>query len=150
MIRYISDPQTGKIAPVFADENGQVSPAKIRQYVQSMKDEQDQEWKQLEEYVRQVRLNEKYNNVIKKGLYVTKSAAKSIFEAQNINSDIKYVTKSYNTLVDSLIKPTDAELNTYYKAHQNEFKQEKSRKIEYVAFTDILTKIGFPYGCWNK
>lgn len=134
MIRYISDPQTGKIAPVFADENGQVSPAKIRQYVQSMKDEQDQEWKQLEEYVRQVRLNEKYNNVIKKGLYVTKSAAKSIFEAQNVNADIKYVTKPYSALVDSLIKPTNEELNAYYKAHQNEFKQETTRKIEYVAF----------------
>lgn len=137
MIRNISDPQTGKIVPVFADDNGQVSPAKIRQYVQNMKEEQDQDWKQLEQYVRQFRLNEKYNNVIKKGLYVTKSAAKSIFEAQNINSDIKYVTKSYNTLVDSLIKPTDAELNTYYKAHQNEFKQEKSRKIEYVAFNIV-------------
>ena len=134
MIRNISDPQTGKIAPVFADDNGQVSPAKIRQYVQNMKEEQDQDWKQLEQYVRQFRLNEKYNNVIKKGLYVTKSAAKSIFEAQNINSDIKYVTKSYTTIADSLIKPTDEELNTYYKAHQNEFKQEKSRKIEYVAF----------------
>lgn len=134
MIRNISDPQTGKVAPVFADENGVASPAKIRQYVQSMKDDQDQEWKQLEEYVRQVRLNEKYNNVIKKGLYVTKSAAKSIFEAQNINVDLKYVSKPYSTLVDSLIKPTNEELNAYYKAHQNEFKQETSRKIEYVAF----------------
>lgn len=26
----------------------------------------------------------------------------------------------------------------------------KDREIEYVAFTDILTKIGFPYGYWNK
>jgi peptidyl-prolyl cis-trans isomerase D len=137
MIRNISDPQTGKIVPVFADEKGEVSPAKIRQYVQGMKDEQDQDWTQLEKYVRQFRLNEKYNNIIKKGLYVTKSAAKAIFNAQNINSDIKYVTKSYTSIVDSLIKPTDEELNTYYKAHQNEFKQEASRKIEYVAFNIV-------------
>lgn len=26
----------------------------------------------------------------------------------------------------------------------------KEHEIEYVAFTDILTKIGFPRGCWNK
>lgn len=26
----------------------------------------------------------------------------------------------------------------------------KEHEIEYVAFTDILKKIGFPYGCWNK
>ena len=135
MLRNISDPQTGKVAPMFADEKGEVSPAKIRKYVKDMKEDQDQDWTQLEKYVREIRLNEKYNNVIKKGLYVTKSAAKSIFNAQNINSDIKYVTKSYTTIADSLIKPTDEELNTYYKAHQNEFKQETSRKIEYVGFT---------------
>lgn len=26
----------------------------------------------------------------------------------------------------------------------------KEHEIEYVAFTDILNKIGFPKGCWNK
>lgn len=26
----------------------------------------------------------------------------------------------------------------------------KEHEIEYVAFTDVLTKIGFPNGCWNK
>jgi len=26
----------------------------------------------------------------------------------------------------------------------------KEHNIEYIAFTDILTEIGFPYGCWNK
>jgi len=26
----------------------------------------------------------------------------------------------------------------------------KEHEIEYVAFTDILNKIGFPRGCWNK
>jgi peptidyl-prolyl cis-trans isomerase D len=134
LIRNISDPRTGKVYPVFADEKGEVSPAKIQQYVKGMKEEQEQEWAQVEKYVRQYRLSEKYNNVIKKGLYVTKSAAKSIFNAQNVNSDIKFVSKAYSTIADSLVKPTESELNEYYKAHQNEFKQETSRKIEYVAF----------------
>src|SRR3989338_4063967 len=26
----------------------------------------------------------------------------------------------------------------------------KEHEIEYIAFTDILKKIGFPDGCWNK
>lgn len=135
LIRNLSDPQTGKIAPMFADDKtGEVSPAKIRQFTQSMTDEQEKQWAQLENYVRQVRIVEKYNNAIKKGMYVTKAVAKSNFIAQNNNSDIKYVVKNYNTIVDSTIKPTDAELNEYYKSHQNEFKQEASRKIDYVTF----------------
>lgn len=135
LIRNLSDPQTGKVAQMFADEKtGEVSPAKIRQFTQSMTDDQEKQWAQLENYVRQVRTIEKYNNIIKKGLYVTKAVAKSTYIAQNANADIKYVVKNYTTIVDSTIKPTDAELNEYYKAHQNEFKQETSRKIDYVAF----------------
>lgn len=135
LIRNLSDPQTGKVAQMFADEKtGEVSPAKLHQFTQSMTDEQEKQWAQLENYIRQVRTIEKYNSIIKKGLYVTKAAAKANFIAQNTNSDIKYVVKNYNAVVDSTIKPTDAELNEYYKAHQNEFKQETSRKIEYVSF----------------
>jgi peptidyl-prolyl cis-trans isomerase D len=135
LIRNLSDPQTGKIAPMFADEKtGEVSPAKIRQFTQSMTDDQEKQWAQLENYIRQIRTVEKYNNLIKKGLYVTKAVAKANFIAQNANSDIKYVVKPYTSIVDSTVKPTDAELTAYYNAHQNEFKQETSRKIEYVAF----------------
>ncbi len=135
LIRNLSDPQTGKVAPMFADDKtGEVSPAKIRQFTQSMTDDQEKQWAQLENYIRQIRTVEKYNNLIKKGLYVTKAVAKSNFIAQNASSDIKYVVKNYNAIVDSTVKPTDSELSDYYKAHQNEFKQETSRKIEYVSF----------------
>lgn len=135
LVRNLSDPQSGKVAQMFADERtGEISPEKIQQFTKSMNEEQEKQWTQLENYVRQIRTIEKYNNIIKKGLYVTKSAAKASFESQNNNLNIKYVVKNYSTIVDSTIKPTDSELNEYYKAHQNEFKQETSRKIEYVAF----------------
>jgi peptidyl-prolyl cis-trans isomerase D len=135
LIRNLSDPQTGKVSPMFADEKtGEVSPAKIHQFTTSMNDEQEKQWTQLENYIRQIRTIEKYNNIIKKGLYVTKAAAKEKFIEQNANSDIKYVVKNYNSIPDSTVKPTDSELNDYYKSHQSEFKQEASRKIEYVAF----------------
>ena len=49
LLRNLSDPQTGKIAPMFADDKtGEVSPAKIRQFTQSMTDEHEKSWAQLE------------------------------------------------------------------------------------------------------
>ncbi|MCC6837488.1 MAG: peptidyl-prolyl cis-trans isomerase, partial [Bacteroidia bacterium] len=45
-----------------------------------------------------------------------------------------YVIKNYKTVADSTIKVSDEDLNAYYNAHQNEYKQEAARKIEYVAF----------------
>lgn len=135
LVRNLSDPQTNQVSPMFADpKTGQVSPAKLKEFTQKMNPEQEKQWIQLESYIRQMRVIEKYNNLIKKGLYVTTAAAKRDYIAQNTNADIKYVTKNFKLVVDSTIKVADADLNAYYAAHQNEFKQETSRKIEYVAF----------------
>jgi peptidyl-prolyl cis-trans isomerase D len=135
LVRNLSDPQTGQVAPMFADEKtGMLSSEKIRQFTQSMTPEQETQWLQLEDFIRQTRVIEKYNNLIKKGLYVTTAVSKRDYIAQNTNANIKYVIKNYKTVADSTIKVTDEELNTYYNAHQNEYKQEAARKIEYVAF----------------
>ena len=135
LIRYLSDPQTGQIAPMFADEKtGQASPEKIRQFTQTMTDEQEAQWLQIEDVVRQTRVYEKYNNLIKKGLYVTTAAAKSAYTAQNTMVNIRYAIKNYKSVADSVVTVTDEDLNKYYNAHKNEFKQEAARKIEYVAF----------------
>ncbi len=135
LVRNLSDPQTNKVSSMFADpKTGEISPAKIKEFTQKMTEEQETQWIQLESYIRQVRTIEKYNNLIKKGLYVTTAAAKRDYIAQNTNSDIKYVLKNFKLVADSTVKVNDADLNAYYTAHQNEFKQETSRKIEYVAF----------------
>lgn len=138
LVRNLSDPQTGKVSPMFANaQTGMIDPAKIKEFTQSMTDEQEVQWLQLEEYVRQVRVIEKYNNLIKKGLYVTTSAAKREYLAQNTTANIKYVLKNYKLVADSTVKTTDEELNAYYSAHQNEYKQEASRVMEYITY-DII------------
>ncbi|MGB3946855.1 MAG: SurA N-terminal domain-containing protein [Bacteroidia bacterium] len=138
LVRTLVDPQTGKAGPRFADpQTGQLSPAKIKEFTASMKPEEEQQWIMIEDYVRQVRISEKYNNLIKKGVYVTTSAAKREYVAQNKNVNIKFIGKNLKQIDDNAVKYTDADLSAYYNAHQNDFKQVASRKIEYVAF-DIL------------
>ena len=138
LVRTLVDPQTGKAGPKFADPvTGQLSPAKIKEFTASMKPEEESQWVMIEDYVRQVRISEKYNNLIKKGIYVTTAAAKREYVAQNTNANIKFVAKNLKEIVDSTVKYSDADLTAYYNAHQNEFKQVASRKVEYVAF-DIL------------
>jgi peptidyl-prolyl cis-trans isomerase D len=135
LLRYLSDQQTGKVIPRFADpKTGELSPTKLKEFNQAMTDEEEAQWAQLEDFVRQTRMIEKYNSLIKKGLYVTTAASKDNFISQNTQANIKYVIKNYKLVADSTIKPTDADLNAYYTVHQNEFKQEASRKVEYVAF----------------
>ncbi len=143
LVRNLSD-QQGKVSQMFADpQTGQVSPQKIREFTKKMTDDQESQWSKLEEYIKQVRIVEKYNNIIKKGLYTPTAFAKREYIAQNTNASIKYVIKNYKTVVDSTIKVSDGDLDKYYKAHQNEFKQEASRKIEYVAFDILPTQDDF-------
>ena len=137
LVRNLSD-QQGKVSQMFADpQTGQLSPAKIKEFTQKMTDEQEQSWTKLEDYIKQVRTVEKYNNLVKKGIYIPSAFAKREFISTSSNATVKFVFKPYKTIADSTIKPTEAELDSYYKEHQNEFKQEASRKFEYVAF-DIL------------
>lgn len=134
IIKNLSD-QQGNIAPQFVDEKtGQVSPAKIRQFVQSMTDEVETQWIELEKYIRQVRMYEKYVNIFKKGMYTPSAFAKRNYKAQNSSVNIKYVIKNYKTVADSTVQVSDEDLKKYYNAHQYEFKQEASRNIEYIAF----------------
>lgn len=135
LVRQLSDPQTGKAAEMFADPaTGQVSPAKIKEFTQSMNEEQETQWIQMENYIRQTRIIEKYNNLIKKGLYVTTAEAKSAYQAQNQNASIKYIVKNYKLVADSTVKVSDEDLQAYYNAHQKEFKQEALRKLEYISY----------------
>ncbi len=135
LIRNLSDPQTGQINPAFTDPaTGRISPEKLRQFVAGMNADQDKQWKQLENYIRQTHIVEKYNNLIKKGIYITSAEAKRTFIAQNTKANIRFVVKNYASTPDNTVTVTDEDLKAYFTAHQNEFKQETSRKIEYVSF----------------
>jgi peptidyl-prolyl cis-trans isomerase D len=136
MVQKFVNPQTGQVSPDFADPaTGQLSPAKIKAYAtKEMKPEEEQQWISIENEIRDIRIREKYVNLVKKGLYVTTAAAKYDFVAQNTNATVKFVAKNYKLIADSTVKYTDADLNNYYNSHSNEYKQEASRKIEYVAY----------------
>jgi peptidyl-prolyl cis-trans isomerase D len=137
IIRNLSD-QQGRIAPQFADERtGEASPAKIRQFVQTMDEQVEQQWIELEKYMRQVRMYEKYVNIFKKAMYTPAAFAKRNYTAQSSSVNIKYVIKNYKTVADSAVTVTDEDLKKYYNAHQYEFKQEASRDIEYIAYDKL-------------
>jgi peptidyl-prolyl cis-trans isomerase D len=134
-VRYISDPNTGQVNPIFADPNtGQVSPKKLRDFTQAMSPEQEEQWVQLEEFMRQIRIMEKYNILVKKGMHITNSYAKRLFHDQNDSIDIEFAFKAFNAVLDNQVKYNDDDINKYYAAHKNEYKQDASRTIEYVVF----------------
>jgi peptidyl-prolyl cis-trans isomerase D len=138
VIQQLTDQQTGRVYEGFARPDGTLDIAKLNQWVGQMNVEQEKFWKQLETTVLEVRTAEKYNSLIKKGLYVTSAEAKNAFVAQNKQINVDFVMKRYFAIPDSSVKVSDDDISKYYNAHKNEFKvNEPVRKIEYIAY-DVL------------
>ncbi len=141
VIQQLTDQKTGKVYDGFSRPDGSLDPAKLNGWVNQMNPEQEKFWKQLENQILEVRTAEKYNMLIKKGLFVTSAEAKDAFVAQTKQVNANFVMKRYQTVSDSAVKVTDDEISAYYNKHQNDYKiSEDSRKIEYVAFDVMPSK----------
>jgi peptidyl-prolyl cis-trans isomerase D len=143
VVAAFTDNQTGKVNPNFADEaTGQLSGAKIKQYVDKLQESKEgaeyyQKWKKFEQSLRDNRRSTKYYNLVKKGLYVTKSYAKQNYVENSASVKFRYILKRYQPVPDSTIKVTEEEIQKYYNENQKKYKQEASRKIEYIVW-DVL------------
>lgn len=128
-----------QIKDAFKDpKTGQFNPANVIQFLKNMDNDQTgktrAQWLAFEDFLKNDRTSTKFNNLVKQGLYVTTDEAKRDYEAKGKQATIKYVVLNYAAIADSTVKPSESDLKDYYSANQNKYKQEASRKIEYVTF----------------
>lgn len=129
-----------QVKQAFTDpKTGVFNPANVATFLKNM-DTNDptgrarKQWLVFENAIREERIQQKYYNLLKYGMYVTKAEATDAFFARNKTANIRYVMLPYSSIVDSTIEVTDAELNTLYNATMKKYKQEASASIEYVTF----------------
>lgn len=91
-------------------------------------------WLYIENQIKQDRLNSKYSSLVAKGLDVTTDEAKRSLTAKNKSVNIQYVMLAYSSIPDVNVKVSDADLKAYYETHKDQYKQEKTRSIEYISF----------------
>lgn len=128
-----------QIKDAFKDpKTGEFNPANVVQFLKNM--DQDQtgrtrlQWVNFEKAIAKERLSQKFDNLVKGGLYVTSAEAKRQAENQQRQASIRYINIPFSSLPDSLFKPTDRELSNYIKANAGKYKQEHTRKVEYIVF----------------
>jgi len=140
VVGQLTDKQTGQVFPNFAKADGSLDPAKLQGFIQQMTPEQEKYWKKVEDYVKDTRISEKYNNLLKKGLYVTTAEGKTEYERQTTIYNVDFVAKRYNTLSDSAIQVNEEDLKNYYDNNSHKFQNpETTRKIDYVTFDAFAT-----------
>jgi peptidyl-prolyl cis-trans isomerase D len=135
MNQYFQDRQTGMISPQFSGPDGTLSGAKIREFVGKMTPEQDVQWAAIEKDMRKFLMREKYNQLLRKGIYTTTAEAKHEYKDENTKYNFKFIVKRYSDIADSTVAVTDEELQAYYQQNTYKFKQrDAQRSIEYVTF----------------
>ena len=132
------DPMVMQIPAFKNQQTGMFDPSLVVYFLKNMdKDQTGQSkasWLGLESKIKQKRLNNKYLNLILKGMYITKAQVETAFKERNYLVDFNYVAKKYSEVSDSSIVISDADLKAYYKNHTDDFKQEASRDLAYVTF----------------
>ncbi len=127
------------IQQIFTDQNtGMVNRSSIINFLKNLETGVSQEehdyWLFLENQIVEDRTLSKYSYMVGKGLYVTNTEAEASLEAGNKMVNFDYITLPFSEVSDNEVQVTESDLKTYYEAHKEDYKQEKSRKIEYVEF----------------
>jgi peptidyl-prolyl cis-trans isomerase D len=85
------------------------------------------------------RLKEKYISLLTNSVYTPKWMAEKMLSDASQMASISYVLQPYSKISDSTIKISDDEINEYVNKHKDQYKQEQSRSVAYVAFSAAPT-----------
>ncbi|HVW94762.1 MAG TPA: SurA N-terminal domain-containing protein [Mucilaginibacter sp.] len=135
IVQAFGDPQTGK-----------VDKTKLNTFLTNLNaskanDPLRQQWIDFTTGLIENKLSQKYTALISNGLYINSLDAKEDYQAKNKLANFKYVTLDYSSIADDKAPITDADYQSYYDEHKNEFKTpQELRTFEYVSFNGAPSK----------
>jgi len=117
-------------------ETGQFDPQLVQNYFSFLQQQYPVFYENQTNRLVNERLYEKYNNLVKGGIYVNTLEAKDEYYRQTQKVRFKYVVKEYASVADSLVDVSDADLKAYYDEHKDEesFQRDASVDLRYVVF----------------
>ncbi len=127
------------VRQIFGDPNtGQVNRAAIVGFLKNLETgvaaDQRAYWYYLEKQIEDDRAITKYNNLVRQGLYVTTEEAQNSINKSSRQVSFDFISLPHTSVADSTLKISDRDLKKYYNDHSEAYKEEKTRKIEYVVF----------------
>ena len=133
---YVSPVISGN--PLFADEEGNFSVARVVEFVQNLDQDQSGQWRTYWSFLQNTAYTQQF--YAKYGALFTASnienplMLENAVAENNTTADIDYVMQMYPYQKDTTVKVSSKEIKDYYDAHKKMYKQGASRDIEYVVF----------------
>ena len=101
---------------------------------------QRMQWMELEKAVKADRKQQKYSNLIARGMYMPNNIAKQIAEMGNQLSNVTALNLTYQSVEDGEITLSDEDYQNYYKKHKAEFRvREELRELDYIVYPIVPT-----------
>src|SRR5690606_1162662 len=128
------------VVQAFTDPNtNRFDPNQVVLFIQNMDNDETGDtrdrWLNFEKFIKEERLRAKYNNLVKKGIYVPTWLAKTDYELKNKSVDFKFVYLAYAEISDNDVSITDDDIKNYININIRKFKQtSETRNIEFVSF----------------
>ncbi|MBN1416757.1 MAG: SurA N-terminal domain-containing protein [Bacteroidales bacterium] len=133
VMQYFGDAQTGML-----NRQGLV------QFIQQIQEIQESDEKIyytfVENEVYRSRKFEKYIGLLRKGINATSLEARKRYAENTTALDFDFIVRPFNTVSDSSISLTNADIKKYYTDHKGNYKQKESRDIRYLFFDIIPSK----------
>jgi peptidyl-prolyl cis-trans isomerase D len=90
-------------------------------------------WLVLEDQIKLTRKMEKYNGLLYVAVAPNKLEAKDQYDGNNEECTFVYAKQNIQTVADSLVKVSSADVNNLYNATRYNFKRGASREVNYIA-----------------
>lgn len=139
----ITGARTGELDPIakqlfgLNDPSNQPTSAQISQMIQRVLETDPKGAKTYiyyEDLIRRNRLNTKYFNLIKEGLYITNRMAADNYLYANSTINGRYVSLALNSIQDSAVTVSESEMKSYYNENKEDYKVDESADLAYVVF----------------
>jgi peptidyl-prolyl cis-trans isomerase D len=124
--QYFQDPATKQYSPEMV--------LNFLQNLDNMKPEVKKQWLNLEKYIKDDRLTQKYQAMVSKAYYMPQAFAGMDFINKKKNAEIRYVAVRYTTIKDEDVVLSDKDYEAYYEKNKQIYEQEPSRDLDYVVF----------------
>jgi peptidyl-prolyl cis-trans isomerase D len=119
---------------------GEFAPDQMRQALSQLEESNDpqqiERYKNIMDYVRELRITDKYSALLTAGVHATNVEGKQEFEAKKTVKNVSYVYQNFTKVPqDQIGEVTEEEIKAYYEEHKTDekYKQDPSRKLVYFS-----------------
>ena len=141
---YVSDKEVGDILygqnppqqlkQQFTNEAGQYDANAAYQAIQQLEKRSPNEYHSFLESIVAMRQREKYLSLLSNTTYIPKWMVEKASTDATLMASISYINIPYSTVADNTVTVSDQDIKDYISKRPDEFRQDESRSIAYVAF----------------